>query len=479
MDSFFDVIIIGGGVTGCAVARELSRYRVSVALLEKASDVAEGASKANSGIVHAGYDAMPGTQKAYYNVRGSLMYPGLCETLSVPYKQIGALVIGFSAEDRTTLEALLARGIENGVDGMSIIEHDDVLRIEPSVNPDVQCALYVPSSGIVSPYELTFALADDAAANGVHFMLNTEVISVRKGDSGFFGVRTDKGEMNCRILVNCAGCSSAELHNMLSDRKQEIIFRRGQYYLLDRNEHQPFMHTVFQCPSVWGKGVLISPTVHNNLLIGPSAEDISDASDTSTTQDGLDSVITKARLTWPGLSLRSNITNFSGIRAHEINGDFSVGAVSGCPGAYEASGIESPGLSSAPAIGVSLATEIAADYALERKTDLIPYQPPVKPFRDMTPEEQYEAVKADPSYGNIVCRCEVVTEAEIIAAIHRPVGAATIDAVKRRTRSGMGRCQGGFCSPRVAGLIAKECGIPLAEVTKNGGKSYILTGEIG
>ena len=478
MEHSYDIVIIGGGVIGCAVARELSRYDASIALLERAGDVAEGASKANSGIVHAGYDAVPGTLKAKYNVLGAQMLPSLCEEMGVPYQQCGALVIGFSPEDRKTLEELMNRGIQNGVQGLKIIDGAEVLALEPEMNPAVTCALLVPTSGIVSPYELTFAFADDAALNGVSFRMNTEVNKILPQKDGGFRVEAGDDIYLCRIVVNCAGASSAALHNQLSENKLQITHRRGQYYLLDRPVKQPFARTIFQCPSVMGKGVLVSPTAHGNVLLGPSAEDIDDPLDTATTQEGLDSVMDRVRLTWPGVSLRTNITNFSGIRAHEAGGDFVIGAVEGCPGAYEAAGIESPGLSSAPAIGQALSGQIAGDYHLTKKAETVPYRRKATPFREMTLEEQAGAVDANPLYGNIICRCEVITEAEIVEAIRRPVGARSIDAVKRRTRAGMGRCQGGFCSPRVAAILSEETGIPLQDITKNGGESYLLTGTL-
>ena len=474
-----DILIVGAGVIGCSTARMLSRYSgVSITVLEAAGDVAEGSSKANSGIVHAGYDALTGTRKAHYNVRGAQMYPDLCEQLGVPYRVCGALVIGFSAEDHQTLEALLHRGEANGVPGLRLVERDELLEMEPALNPAVTCALLVPTSGIVSPYELTFALADDAALNGVVFRMNEPVTSVRRLEDGTFMVYTSENQFACRVLVNCAGASSADIHNQLSPRKLEMVHRRGQYYLLDHSVQSPFQRTIFQCPSAMGKGVLVTPTVHGNVLLGPSAEDIENPLDTATTQEGLDFVLEKARLTWPAVSIRQNITNFSGVRAHLVSDDFMVGPVEGCAGAFEAAGIESPGLSSAPAIGADLADQIAESLKLTLKEKTVPFQKPPKPFRDMTPSEQEAAIAADPANGNLICRCEVVTEAEIRSAIRRPVGARSIDGVKRRTRAGMGRCQGGFCMPRVAAILAEELHCPLLEITKNGGRSYLLSDTI-
>ena len=475
---YTEILLIGAGVTGCALARVLSRYNVQVTVIDRGADVAEGASKANSGIVHAGFDARPGTMKAKLNVEGATMYPALCQELGVPYGQPGALVIGFTEDDRKTIENLVQQGIANGVPGVRLIERNEILAMEPNTNPEVLCALYAPTSGLTSPYELTFALADHAALNGVTFRMNEEVTNVWQDETSLWHVQATSGEYTCKVIINCAGVGSAAIHNMMSDDKRHMINRRGQYYLMDRVSPLPFTMTMFQCPTKMGKGVLVSPTVHGNILLGPSAEDIPDALDVSTTAEGLQFVLEKSKLTWPDASPRGTITNFSGIRAHEAKGDFIIGAVSGRSNAYETVGIESPGLSSAPAIAEMLGKQIAEEQGLAKKADYKPAKPLPKPFHAMTNEERAAAVAADPLYGKLVCRCEVVTEAEIRAAIRRPVGATTIDGVKRRTRAGMGRCQGGFCSPRVAEIIAEELGIPMTQVTKCGGASRLLTGTI-
>ena len=475
---YSDILVVGAGVTGCAVARVLSRYNASLTVIDRGADIAEGASKANSGIVHAGFDAKPGTMKAKLNVDGAKMYPALCEELGVPYSQPGALVVAFAEDDRATVEKLVKQGAENDVPGVRLIEHDEIMAMEPNTNPAAVCALYAPTSGLTSPYEMTFALADHAALNGAKFSLNEEVTEVKKGKDGLWHVTTSKGERTCKIFVNCAGLGSAKIHNMMSDNELTIINRRGQYYLMDRMAKLPFAMTMFQCPTKMGKGILVSPTVHGNLLLGPTAEDIPDATDTATTAEGLAEVLEKSKLTWPNASPRGTITNFSGIRAHEANGDFVIGAVEGQENAYETVGIESPGLSAAPAIGEMLGNMIGEEQGLAKKAEIVPAIKRNKPFHAMTTEERAEAVKANPLNGNLVCRCEVVTEAEIREAIRRPVGATTIDGVKRRTRAGMGRCQGGFCSPRVAEIIAEELGIPLEQVTKCGGNSRLLVGNI-
>ena len=478
MNTIFDVILIGSGITGCAVARELSRYNTSVIVLDRGSDIAEGATKANSGIVHAGYDAVPGTRKAFFNVRGAAMYPALAEELGVPFRRCGALVLAFDDDDLITISQLKDRGEANGVSGLEILDHKALLSLEPHLNPEAVAALSVPTSAIVSPYEMAFALADDAALNGVQFLFDEEVISVQRDPDGCFTVRTDKAARRCRALVNCSGSSGAVIHNQLSDVKLTMVHRRGQYYLLDRADPLPFGHTVFQCPSAMGKGVLVSPTVHGNLLLGPTAEDIDDPLDTATTAEGLSDILKKALRTWPGLSTKTNITNFSGVRAHLTSDDFIVGPCEGCPGFYEAIGIESPGLSSAPAVGMDLAAMVADYLSLSVKDHIERSPAPPVPFHDMSTEQREQAIKENPAYGNIICRCEVVTEAEIRRAVNRPVGARSVDGVKRRTRAGMGRCQGGFCLPRVASIISEETGIPLKEITKNGGQSLLLSDTI-
>lgn len=472
------IIIIGGGVVGCAIARQLSCYEADITLLEGGVDVAEGASKANSAIVHAGYDAKPGTMKAKLNVDGAKMYPKLCEEVGAPYGRPGAMVLAFLPEERATIEKLYQQGIQNGVEELRIIEREEILALEPNTNPNVECALLVPTSGLTSPYELTYALADHAAVNGVQFIMNAFVNTIRKEDGGFV-LETSKGEMKADLVVNCAGIGSGELHNQLSPRKVKLIPRKGEYYLLDHVLPLLFTRTMFQCPTKMGKGVLVSPTLHGNTILGPSAEDVTDATDVSTTAEALALVNERSRMTWPALSLRNVITTFAGIRAHEENGDFIIGAVEGCPGAYETVGVESPGLSAAPAIAEMLVGQIASENQLAQKAEWKPAPVRKKPFYAMTLEERVEAVKENADYGAIVCRCEQVTEAEIRAAIHRPVGATTIDGVKRRTRAGMGRCQGGFCSPRVLEILSEELGIDPTQVTKGGGNSQLLVSTIG
>jgi glycerol-3-phosphate dehydrogenase len=472
-----EILIIGGGGIGCAVARELSAYTASVCLLERGSDVAVGASKANSGIVHAGFDAKPGSAKARFNIAGAAMYAEYCCALGVPYVRNGALVLAFDEEQRAKVESLCAQGITNGVKELMVIKRERVLELEPGVNPAVVCALYVPTSALASPYELTCALADHAALNGVRFLLDTEALTIAKVESGFL-VTTSRGDFRAKVVVNCAGVASARLHNQLCETKLTIIPRKGEYYLLDHDRTLPFTHTMFQTPTAMGKGVLVTPTGHKTMLLGPSARDEADPMDVATTAEALRFVWEKALLTWPEETLRSVITTFAGIRAHEAGDDFVVGATVGVHGSYEAIGIESPGLSAAPAIAQALCGQIAGDFVLTRKAGWKPAPERPKAFSAMTVAEKQAACERDPAYGNVICRCEQVTEAEVRAAIRSPVGARTVDAVKRRTRAGMGRCQGGFCSPRVLEILTEELGVPPTAITKDGGAGYVLAGTL-
>ncbi len=475
----YDAIIIGAGVVGCAVAQHLAKYNGKFAVIDRMEDVADGASKANSGIVHAGFDAHPGTEKARMNVKGAQMYPELAASMGVPYSQPGALVLAFSESDRPTIETLLEQSVANGVPGCRILEKDEILKMEPNTNPEVVCALYAPTSGLVSPYEMTCALADSACENGTDFILSNPVLEVKPTADGNWMVLCEHDEYKTRAVINCAGNGSGVIHNMISSKKVRLIARRGQYYLLDHTEDMPFKMTMFQCPTKMGKGVLVSPTTHGNTLLGPTAEDIDNNNDVSTTADGLSNILKAVKLTWPGMNTRNTITTFSGIRAHEENGDFVIGKTEGAPeGAFEAVGVESPGLSSAPAIGQELGDTVAAFLGLDKKADWKAPTPLPKSFRNMTNEERAEAYAQNKEYGALVCRCEQVTEAEIRAAIRRPVGARSIDGVKRRTRAGMGRCQGGFCSPRVLEILCEETGMNPTEVTKCGGASRLLVGTL-
>ena len=476
----YDVIIIGAGVIGCAVARYLSRYRLSALVIEKDAEPAMGSSGANSGLVHAGFDPEPNSAKALFNVEGARMYPALAEELHVHYEQRGALVVAFSEEDRAVLEKLLERGRINGVEGLRIIEGYELRETEPLLSEKAVAALLAPTAGIVCPYGMTFALADDAAANGVEFVRNCAVEDISRGEEGYI-IRTAKGEVYARAVVNAAGLYSDAINNMVSEHKINIRASRGEYWLVDKSLAESFRHTVFRTPTAAGKGILVTPTVDGTLLVGPTAEWVDDKANVDTTSKGLDAAYEGARVIWPQLQRSSFITTFAGNRAKGDTGDFIIGEAPDARGFFNAAAIESPGLSSAPAIGRHLANEVAdyLDADLKNADAIVPYTPPKAAFSRMSAEERAAVIASDKDYGRIVCRCETVTEAEIRDSIRRPVGARTIDGIKHRTRSGMGRCQGGFCLPVVVEILCDELGITPEQVTKNGEGSELLTGKIG
>ena len=476
----YDVLIIGGGVTGSAIARELSRYDLKTALFEKGEDVCSGTSKANSGIAHAGFDAVPGSWKAKMNIRGSQMMEELSRKLDFPYKRNGSLVLCFDEKDRPRLEKLLQQGKENGVEGLEILEKKELLALEPALSEEVVCALHAPTGGIVCPFKLTIALAENAAVNGVEFHLNEGVKRVQPGTVEGYTVETGKGTYETRIVVNAAGLYGDEIHNQVSGEKLHITPRKGEYCLMDKKIGQLVSHTIFQMPTAMGKGVLVTPTVHGNLMVGPTATDISDKEGVDTTAEGLDEVLKKAALSVKSLPRGVTITSFAGLRAHEDHDDFILGEVKDAPGFFDAVGIESPGLTSAPAIGEWMAEKIVEKLRKKQKVDeKKDFQETRKDIPNIASMDQAEAaalIAENPAYGTIICRCEKVTEGEIIDAIRRPLGARSLDGIKRRTRAGMGRCQAGFCSTKVMDILARELGIPLEEVTKAGGASRMLAG---
>lgn len=476
----FDVVIIGAGVIGCACAYELSQLKLKIAVIEKHSDVSEGASKANSGLVHAGFDAKPGSLKAKYNVRGNKMFPALCERLGVHYLHAGALVVAFSQEERGALDELLERGRANGVPALRIIEQTQLRQMEPNISEKAVAALYAPTAGIVCPYGLTCALADFACVNGTGFIFDTEILGIEKSTEGYI-LRTNNGEYTARAVINTAGTASAKIAAMVGQFDVHITPRRGEYWMVDRALEGFVTRTIFQLPSEKGKGILISPTADGTLLIGPTSYPVEDGEDTATTAQGLEQVYEEARRICPSLSKSSLFTTFAGNRATPSNGDFIVGEAQDAPLFWNCAGMESPGLSSAPAIAQDIAAQVAVRLGAQKKSEgeLGKYEKVRKRFFDMTNEERKAAIAQDGEYGQIVCRCELVTEAEVRAACRRPVGARSLDGVKKRTRAGMGRCQAGFCSPRVAQIISEETGVDICSVTKFGGDSRIVSGTLG
>jgi len=469
----YDVAIIGAGVIGACTARELSKYALKTIVLEKDSDVAMGSSRANSGIVHAGHDATPGTLKAKYNALGQRMFDKLSKELDFPFSRNGSLVVIKDKSDIPALKQLKACGEANGLTDLYIAYQEELFALEPNLNGDIYAALVVPSGGIVSPYEMTIAFAENAALNGTKFQLDCQVTGIAKEDGCFF-IQSTKGTISTRAIVNAAGMYSDEINNMLSSKKLTIKPRRGEYCLLDKTEGNLVKHTVFQLPTKMGKGVLITPTTDGNLLIGPTSKDIQDKDDVATTMSGMTSILSQASSILNTLPSRKIITSFSGLRSRLLTDEFIIEEAPDVPGLFNLAGIESPGLTAAPAIGVEAARLVTNYFNAAINENFNPIRKGVHPFRTMSKDEQKAAIHKNPDYGHIICRCESVTKAEIIAALRSPLHINSLDAIKRRTRSGMGRCQGGFCWMRLVDIIAEECGIEPTQVTKYGGNSNIL-----
>ena len=472
----YDVAIIGGGVVGCMIARKLSSFNLDICLVEKDSDVAMGATRANSAIVHAGFDAKVGTLKALLNVRGSEMMEDIARELGVKYKRNGSLVIGFSEEDRVSLGELCERGIKNGVKGVRVVDRDELKSLEPNISDNALCALYAPTGAIICPYELTIAAMGNAMDNGADLFLNFPVESISHTGEAY-KISSADSLVNAKYVINAAGLYSDEIAKMVGDDSFSVHARRGEYILLDRECGKIANHTIFRVPSKMGKGILVSPTVDGNLLLGPTSEDIDDKADKQVTRHGLDKVIKEAGENLSvNVPINKSITSFCGLRSVGSTGDFIIN--SNVKNFINVAGIESPGLSSAPAIAEYVADMLEGmGLELTKKADFNPIRATKHAFHEASLEEKNEYIKRDSSYGRIICRCETVSEGEILDAIRSNPPALTVDAVKRRTRSGMGRCQGGFCGTYVMELISREHNIPFEKVTKSGGNSIMVTGK--
>jgi len=472
----YDVTVIGAGIIGTFIARELSKYNVNILLLDKDTDVANGTTKANSAIVHAGYDCKPGSLKAEMNAKGNKMFNDICSDLDVHFKRIGSLVVAFEDQQIPTLKELYDRGVENDIPEMKILDSKEVLALDSNLSKDIKGALYAPTCGIVGPFELAIALAENAVENGVDLKLETEVQNIENKE-GSFEIQTNNGVYQSKYVINAAGVFSDTINSMVAESLFEIEPRKGQYYLLDKSAGSLLNHVIFQCPTDQGKGVLVLPTVHGNLLVGPDSESIDSKEDVDTTSDGLDYIYDAAKRTCPTIPFNKVITSFAGLRATPSTGDFVIEESKEVKGFINVAGIESPGLASSPAIAervVEIFKSIAGD--LEPKASFNSKRRAMIRFNELSHVEKAEIIKKDNKYGRIVCRCEHITEGEIVDAIHRKVGARTVDGVKRRVRPGMGLCQGGFCGPQVVEIIARELGKDITEIEKDKKGSYLLTG---
>jgi glycerol-3-phosphate dehydrogenase len=471
-----DVIIIGGGVCGCSLLWELSRYKVNALLLEKENDVACATSKANSAIVHAGYDPEPGTLMARVNVEGNALIEKMSADLDILYSKPGSLVVGFDDEDRKTIEKLLEKGTKNGVPGLRIVEAAELFKMEPNLSREVKCALYAPSAGIIAPWELAFAQAECAIKGGAKVELDCEVKGIAK-DGGGFTVKTNKGDFKAKYVVNAAGVDADAVSLMAESAHFKITPKSGEYFILDTTEFSLVNTVVFPCPSKLGKGVLVGPTVHGNIIVGPDSKDF-ERGDYSTTAAGLDYVRKNALRCVPNINFRASIRNFSGIRADAGLEDFIVGESKETPGFFNMAGIKSPGLTSSPAIAKEIVEHLKKKDGLDFSANpQFVGKRKIMRFKHLSEAEKRAAIAKNPLYGNIICRCETVTEGEILDTFERPLPPRSVDAVKRRLAAGMGRCQGGFCGPKVLALVARHWGIKPEDVPKDRAGMYIVTGH--
>lgn len=475
----YDVIIIGAGVVGSLIARRLSRYQLDILLIDRESDVGSVTSAANTAIIHAGYDPIPGTLKAALNVAGNALWDTLAAELNFAFERCGDYVVAVGEDERPALEALLERGKRNGVPGLQIVRAEEMRRREPRINPAVSGALFAPSGGICDPFGVTIAAAENAVMNGVHLMLETafEDFIIERGR--IVAVRTNRGTFGCRWAINAAGLYADEVMHRAGVRPEfHITPRRGEYLILDRAE-LTLRHVLFPVPTAISKGILVTTTTHGNVIIGPNAHEIGDKDDTAVTREGLQEIWRGARKLIPDLNEHAVIATFAGLRAGgnarcqtpgvEYDHDFIVEIPTEVNGLVNLGGLESPGLTSAPAIAERVVELLRdAGEVLTEKRDWNPIRPARPRFRDLSLAERRRLIERDPRYGRIICRCEMVVEGEIVAEIHAPIPARTYDALKRRTWLGTGRCQGGFDLPRVVALLARELGISPLEVTKKG-----------
>lgn len=472
----YDVLIIGCGVTGAAAAYELSRFELSVGVVERANDVGCGATRANSAILHAGYDPEPGTLCARLNVEGVKLAKEICEKLSVLRRELPSFVLAFTEADMELVRELKRRGDVNGVEGCEVLSRDEVLAIEPSINPEILGALYAPHSAIVDPWEYTCAMAETAVVNGAEVNLCCEVTSVEKTEEGFT-VRTTGGDFSAKYIVNAAGCYASKIAAMVGDNSITPVNLCGQYYVLDKCEGKKVNSVVFRCPDEKGKGVLVSPTVHGNLIVGPDAYTVENGDTVGTVASTLPNLKLSGLKSVPGIDYRQVIHEYAGVRPATTDSDFIINISPACKNFVNLAGIKSPGLSAAPAValeGIKLLRECGLE--TKEKENFTDERKVVR-FNRLGEEEKAEIIKKDPLYGQIICRCETVTEGDIVAAIRRPIVPRSIDAIKRRTGAGLGRCQGGFCSPRVHEILARELGVSPLDIPLGNTGSYILTGK--
>lgn len=466
-----DIIVIGAGVVGCSIARELSKYNLDVLVVEKNSDVSEGVSKGNSGIVHAGYNEKIGTLKAKLNIEGNKIFDDLSRDLQFPFKRNGAFILAFSDEEMKTLESLKENGEKLGVEGLEILTREEALNIEPNLNKEIVGVLNVKTSGIVSPYEMTIALAENAAENGVEFKLNSKVTSIEKISEGYKVTLNNKELVSGKIIINASGLEGAFLNNLVSMSKREINPVKGEYCLFDKVAGAMINKTLFQVPNKLSKGVLVTPTAEGNLLVGPNAVE---GKTLETSREGIDEILDKSKKSLEELPVARILNTFSGIRPKTKGGDFIIEEVEDAKNFINVIGIDSPGLTAAPAIGVYVVNMIKERLDLVEKKNFKKTREKIVRFAELSLEEKNKLIKEKPAYGHMVCKCEFITEGEIVEAIHRPIKALTVDAIKRRTRASMGGCQGVGCTLPISKILSRELGIDISDINKNSEGSPVI-----
>lgn len=477
----YDVAIIGAGVCGTLIARELSKYQLKVIVLEKENDVANGTTKANSGIIHAGYDAQYSTLRGMLNVSGNKMFDKICGDLDVKFSRIGSIVVAFNQEEMIKIHTLYENGRRMGVPNLNLLNGSEIRRKEPLLSNEIVGGLFAPSAGIVNPWELAIAAMENAIDNGVELRLNYRVDRIERKDgivNNGFVIRAEKDTVESRYVINSSGLYGDEINNMINNAFCKITPVKGQYYLLDKSVGNAVNTVIFQCPTTKGKGVLITPTIHGNLLVGPDAEGIEGKDDTTTSLKGLDYIKTSANRVCNSIAYNKVITTFSGLRSEPDSGDFIISSSKDNRCFVNVIGIKSPGLSASPAIALRV-RNILNDNGLELKyrKDFKRKRIPVIRFDKLTDREKTDVIRKDDRYGRVVCRCENITEGEIVDAIHRNCGGVTIDGLKKRVRPGMGRCQGGFCTPLIIEILARELGLNKSQILKCNTNSPLLIGE--
>ncbi len=473
-----DIVIIGAGAVGCAIARELSRYQLKVIVVDKNEDIGGDASKSNSAIIHTGYDATPGTLESQLVVAANVMYDQIAKDLDVPFARVGAILPAITDEQYEKLQDIKHKAFLNRVYDVQYKTGGELLEMEPNLNPEVRGGLYIPRESIIDPFILVQAYAENAHENGVSFLLNTKVTGIRTEDSAVRAVETSGGTIETDVVINAAGLYCDEIAEMVGKAEYKVVARRGQFYILDRNTSCRVKEIVLPIPTKITKGKLMCPTIHGNMLVGPTAEDLDNKTDKSTTAEGLASIEKDVKQLIPNVNVRDSITQYSGLRPNRNPEGLHVDTYEDLKGYINLSGVRSTGLTLSAAMGVYIADLMRElGYPMKPKESFVRTRKGIVRFRELDEEERDRLIRENPAYGRVICRCETVTEGEILDAIRRPLGARSVDAVKRRVRAGMGRCQGGFCGPKVIGILARELGIPVTEVNKNNTGSYMVAGK--